>query len=152
MSNWLTTANQRVHARLKARPVDLFAKDRAAMLALPPVAPVVGHRFETRLGRDYYVRMTSNDYSVNPAFIGRMVTVSADLGRVTMKHGDGLIAWHDRVWAKGATITDPAHVEHARTLRHQFQRPRPMTPPVMVRDLADYDRLYGVDFVGERAS
>ena len=96
--------------------------------------------------------MTSNDYSVNPAFIGRMVTVSADLGRVTMKHGDGLIAWHDRVWAKGATITDPAHVEHARTLRHQFQRPRPMTPPVMVRDLADYDRLYGVDFVGERAS
>ena len=122
------------------------------MLALPPVAPVVGHRFETRLGRDYCVRMASNDYSVNPAFIGRMVTVSADLGRVTMKHGDGLIAWHDRVWAKGATITDPAHVEHARTLRLQFQQPRPVTPPVMVRNLADYDRPYGVDFVGERAS
>jgi hypothetical protein len=56
------------------------------------------------------------------------------------------------VWAKGATITDPAHVEHARKLRHQFQQPRPVTPPVMVRNLADYDRLYGVDFVGERAS
>jgi len=152
MSDWLTTANQRVHARLKARPVDLFAKDRAAMLALPPVAPMVGHRFETRLGRDYYVRMTSNDYSVNPAFIGRMVTVSASLGQVMVKHGDNRITSHDRVWARGATITDPAHVEHARKLRHQFQQPRPVTPPVMVRNLADYDRLYGVDFVGERAS
>jgi len=72
--------------------------------------------------------------------------------QVMVKHGDNLITSHDRVWARGATITDPAHVEHARKLRHQFQQPRPVTPPVMVRNLADYDRLYGVDFVGERAS
>jgi hypothetical protein len=39
--------------------------DRHAMLALPPVAPVSGRRLATRLARDHYVRLDSNDYSVH---------------------------------------------------------------------------------------
>jgi hypothetical protein len=34
-----------------------------------------------RLGRDYYLRVDSSDYSVDPTVIGRMVTVTADLSR-----------------------------------------------------------------------
>jgi hypothetical protein len=40
------------------------------MLALPPVAPVVGWRRSERLPRDHYVRIDSNDYSVHPSAVG----------------------------------------------------------------------------------
>jgi hypothetical protein len=44
------------------------------------------------------------------------------------------------------TITDPAHVIAAKVLREQFQRPRPTADPLdaLVRDLADYDRAFGL--------
>ncbi len=57
---------------IKTRPIDRSAADRAAMLALPPVAPSLGWVNRVRLGRDYYVRVDSSDYSVDPAMIGRL--------------------------------------------------------------------------------
>ena len=52
------------------------------MIALPPVAAGIGWRKTARLPRDYYVRLDGNDYSVDPAVIGRRIEVSADLARV----------------------------------------------------------------------
>ena len=46
--------------------------------------PAVGWRARVRLPRDHYVRLASNDYSVDPAVVGRIVEVVADL-----THGDG---------------------------------------------------------------
>lgn len=77
-ADWLGLANARVVRTIKSRPVDLLDADRAAMLPLPPVAPVVGWVNRVRLGRDYYVRVDSSDYSVDPAVIGRFVDVTAD--------------------------------------------------------------------------
>ena len=52
------------------------------------------------------------------------------------------------MWARGMTITDPAHVETAARLRNQFQQPRTMAGAVagddLVRDLSDYDRAFGL--------
>jgi transposase len=143
---WLDLANSRVVRTIKTRPVDQLDADRAAMLALPPVAPVVGWINRVRLGRDYYVRVDSNDYSVDPAVIGRFVDVHADLSRVEVRHDGRLVAAHDRVWARGQTITDVAHVAAAKQLREQFQLPRPAADPAdeLVRDLADYDRAFGL--------
>jgi len=145
-ADWLGLANARVVRTIKARPVDLLDLDRAAMLPLPPVAPAVGWVNRVRLGRDYYVRVDSSDYSVDPAVIGRFVDVTADLARVEVRHEGRLVAAHDRVWARGMTITDPAHVAAAKVLREQFQRPRPAADPheELVRDLADYDRAFGL--------
>lgn len=145
-TDWLTRANSRNVRTIKARPVDLLDADRAAMLPLPPVAPAVGWVNRVRLGRDYYVRIDSNDYSVDPAVIGRFVDVTADLTRVEARHEGRLVAVHDRVWARGMTITDPAHVAAAKVLREQYQRPRPAADPDdgLVRDLADYDRAFGL--------
>jgi transposase len=144
--DWLAKANARVVRTIKARPVDLLDADRAAMLLLPPVAPAVGWVNQVRLGRDYYVRLDSNDYSVDPSVIGRFVDVTADLSRVEVRHEGRLVAAHDRVWARGMTITDPAHVAAAKLLREQFQRPRPApsSDEALVRDLADYDRAFGL--------
>jgi hypothetical protein len=143
---WLDLANARVVRTIKARPVDLLDADRAAMLPLPPVAPTVGWVNRIRLGRDYYVRVDSNDYSVDPAVIGRFVDVRADLSRVEVRHEGRLVAAHARVWARSQTVTDPAHVTAAKQLREQFQLPRPAVDPhdELVRDLADYDRAFGL--------
>ena len=126
-ADWLGLANARVVRTIKTRPVDLLDADRAAMLPLPPVAPAVGWVNRVRLGRDYYVRVDSSDYSVDPAVIGRFVDVTADLARVEVRLDGRLVADHDRVWARGMTITDPAHVAAAKVLREQFQQPRPAT-------------------------
>jgi hypothetical protein len=142
---WLQTANRRVVRTIKARPVDLIEHDRSQMLALPPIPLQLGWREHVRLGRDYYVRLDSSDYSVDPTAIGRMVDVSADLDRVRVRLEGRVVSDHARVWARGATRTDPAHVETARRLRHEFQRPRPTSDAEdLSRDLADYDRAFGL--------
>jgi transposase len=144
--DWLRIANARVVRTIKTRPVDRLEADRAGMLPLPPLAPALGWVNRVRLGRDYYVRLDSCDYSVDPAVIGRFVDVTADLSRVEVRHQGRLIAAHARVWARGLTITDPAHVAAARVLREQYQAPRPAPDPHqgLVRDLADYDRAFGL--------
>lgn len=144
-NDWLERANRRTVRTLKARPIDLVDVDRAAMLALPPIPPRVGWSNTIRLGRDYYVRVDTNDYSVDPNAIGRLVVVTADLERVRVRLDGRVVADHARVWARQMTITDPAHVEVARTLREQFGRPRAAADDHLGRDLADYDRAFGID-------
>ena len=144
-TDWLATANTRVVRTIQARPVDRLEADRSAMLALPPVPPLLGWRSQVRLGRDYYVRVASNDYSVDPTAIGRLVEVHADLDRVQVRLAGRLVGDHPRLWARGCTLTDTTHVETAARLRREFQQPRPR--PVadeLERDLADYDRAFGL--------
>ena len=93
---------------IRARPADLIEADRAAMLPLPPIPPPLGWRHQVRLGRDYYVRLDASDYSVDPAVIGRLVEVTADLDRVRARTDGHVVADHARVWARGTTVTDPA--------------------------------------------
>jgi hypothetical protein len=146
-SDWLTRANARVVRTTKAAPVDLLDADRAAMLALPPIPLHLGWRNKIRLGRDYYVRLDTNDYSVDPSVIGRTVDVAADLERVRVRCEGRIVAEHTRVWARGMTVTDPAHVEIAGWLRKQFQQPRAVAAggDDLVRDLSDYDRAFGLN-------
>ena len=145
-ADWIDGANRRVVRTIKARPIDLVDADRAAMLTLPPVPPRVGWFNQIRLGRDYYVRIDSNDYSVDPTAIGRLVTVVADLQRVVVRLDGRLVADHARVWARHMTVTDPAHVAVAQQLREDFTRPQTRdTDTALVRDLADYDRAFGLD-------
>jgi transposase len=145
-TDWLAIANARTVRTIKSRPIDLLAADRSKMLPLPPVPPAVGWRNRVRLGRDYYVRIDSSDYSVDPAVIGRFVDVTADLAQVQVRHDGRLVAEHNRLWARGQTRTDQAHVATAKLLREQFQRPRPAADPdgALVRDLADYDHAFGL--------
>ncbi len=145
-TDWLNIANGRQVRTIKTRPIDLVDADRAAMLALPPLAPRVGWFNDIRLGRDYYVRVASNDYSVDPAAIGRIVAVTADLRRVRVRLDGRLVADHARGWARQMTVTDPAHVQTAKLLRDQFRQPRHIdNGEALVRDLADYDRAFGLD-------
>ena len=144
-ADWLVKANVRVVRTVKAAPVDRLAADLAAMLPLPPVPLHLGWRNRIRLGRDYYVRVDTSDYSVDPHAIGRLVDVTADLERVRVRLNGKTVADHARVWARGMTVTDPAHVAAAKVLRQQFKAPRPAAVDDLARDLSDYDRAFGLD-------
>jgi hypothetical protein len=116
------------------------------MLVLPPVAPVTGWRLSTRLPRDHYVRCDSNDYSVHPSVVGRRVHVTADLQNVVVTCEGVEVARHQRCWADHQSITDPAHKAAAvvmRQARRLVAVPKTDTG-VAERDLADYDRLFGL--------
>ncbi len=145
-TDWLAFANRRIVRTLGASPVDRLAADLAAMLPLPPIPLHLGWRNRIRLGRDYYVRIDTNDYSVDPRAIGRVVDVTADLHRVRVRLEGRVIADHPRLWARGRVVTDPAHVDAAAGLRRQFQQPRAAAAASddLARDLADYDRAFGL--------
>ena len=53
LGQWLPTANARLVRRTGGRPSDLLTADKAGMLALPPVPPVIGFTARVRLPRDY---------------------------------------------------------------------------------------------------
>jgi transposase len=147
LEQWLVLANNRVHRRLLARPADRVDADRAAMVALPPVSPVVGWRLSTRLARDHYVRVDANDYSVHPSAIGRRVDIHADAGHVEVTCDGRQVAAHVRCWAAHQSITDPLHRDAATLLRaaHHLAKTTPIRAEVEHRNLADYDRMFGLD-------
>ena len=146
LADWLVLANQRQHRRLGCRPIDRWEPDRAAMLVLPPVAPVVGWRVTTRLPRDHYVRLDSNDYSVHPSVIGRRVEVVAGLEQVVVTCEGRVVAHHERCWADHQSITDPAHAAAAVELRQarRLVAVAPVDTAVEHRPLTDYDQVFGL--------
>jgi transposase len=145
---WLTmVANLRKHATTRVIPAQALTADREAMALLPPVAPSTGTTVTTRLGRDYYVSLGGNAYSVHPEMIGRMITVTAGLGRITARCGERVVADHERLWGTAGLVTDPQHVAAAAILREHFgNRPaagRHLDVDVEVADLGAYDAVFG---------
>ena len=147
LGEWLATVNPKSRRVLGCAPTDRIAADRAAMIALPPVAPATGWRHSTRLARDHYIRLDGNDYSVHPAVIGRRIEVVADLGRVKVFCEGRVVADHERAWARHQSISDPEHLTAAKLLRRErigIVRPAP-EPEVEQRALSDYDTALGLD-------
>ncbi|MFD8531680.1 hypothetical protein ACFV0L_30105 [Streptosporangium canum] len=153
LTDWLPRANRRHHRRIQCRPIDRLHADLAAMVALPPIAPVVGWRTSTRLARDHYVRIVSCDYSVHPSVIGRLVEVVAGLEEVIVTCGGQVVARHQRCWAPHQTITDALHAQVAAAMRRACLRTAtaPAKTEVEVeveqRRLSDYDALLGIEGV-----
>jgi transposase len=146
LTDWLQLANQRFHRRIECRPVDRVGVDRQAMVALPPVAPSLGWRHTIRLPRDHWVRVDTCDYSVHPSVIGRQVNVAAGLDTVEVTCAGTLVASHRRSWAAHQTITDPAHAEAAKALRHnRLSTVTSAEADVEQRVLSAYDTAFGVD-------
>ncbi|UYY83519.1 IS21 family transposase [Arthrobacter sp. YA7-1] len=150
LAEWLPIANERKVRATGAGPCELLDKDLARMRPIPALHPHFGFQTRIRLGRDYYVRVLSNDYSVDPSAIGRLIDIRADLATVTAHLGPRLLASHERSWGQRGTITDPEHLHIAGTLRAQLgERPRSRNTAseviVPMRNLADYDTLFNIN-------
>jgi hypothetical protein len=156
LASWLPVANSRMLRRTGEQPGMRITEDLVGMGALPPVPPIIGTSTRVRLGRDYYVRIAGNDYSVDPTVIGRFVDVHAGLATVTMSCAGLPVGRHERCWTTRRTITDPSHVETAGVLRTAFkERTAAMRGPVAaagaavgVRALSDYDDLFDLTTPG----
>ena len=106
------------------------------MAPLPAVMPDTDRRWVLRVPPDPYLRIDTNDYSLDPALVGRRVEVRVDhreVRAVVLDTGE-LACRHQRSFAKHRTITA---LEHARALRERA----PAEPAVEVRPLARYDAL-----------
>ena len=153
LAGWLPRANTRTLRRTAERPGHRVVADTAAMGGLPPIAPATGTVARVRLGRDYYVRILGNDYSVDPGVIGRLVDVHAGLDDVVVTCAGTPVATHPRCWAARQTVTDPAHVATAARLRRAHQEragraPAPVTRAgdhVALRALSDYDEIFALN-------
>jgi transposase len=146
LSAWLPVANQRIVRRIGCAPVTRWEADKAAMLTLPQVPPTLGWRHQVRLPRDHYVRVDGNDYSVDPAVVGRKVQVVADLATVSVSCAGRVVAAHERCWARHQSITDPAHHTTALALAAQARKSTRGAEPELVeeRDLSVYDTAFGL--------
>jgi transposase len=135
---WFAKVNARTHKTLRARPVDRLAEEFEQMTALPEAMPDCARRWVARVPPDPHLRVDTNDYSLDPALVGRRVEVRVDQRHVTAIALDtGEIACrHARVFARHRTITA---LEHARALK--AGRRAPAETQVEVRPLARYDAL-----------
>jgi transposase len=135
---WFLKINARTHKTLRARPVDRLAEEHAVMAPLPAQMPDTARRWVTRVPPDPHLRFDTNDYSLDPALVGRRVEVRVDQQRVRAVALDAaeIACDHQRSFARHRTITA---LEHARTLRDGRQ-PQAQAE-VEVRPLARYDAL-----------
>jgi len=131
-------ANVRFHRTLRCRPIDRLAEERTVMRLLPERMPDVDRRFVTRVPPDPYVRVDSNDYSLDPRLVGRRVELRVSQREVLamMLETGELACRHVRSFARHRTITA---LEHARALREV--RGAPPEPQVETRPLSRYDAL-----------
>jgi len=143
-TGWLRRANNRIHGTTHRRPAEALYEDRGAMMSFPPVLPDPSWRFSTRLPRDHYVRVDTNDYSVNPRFVGRRIDIRVTLDEVTATCDGTEVARHRRCLAKHQTLLHPDHARVLRVMRAEQQVAAAFADTVEQRDLSDYDRMFGV--------
>jgi transposase len=144
LTGWLRRANQRVHATTRVRPAEAMLEDRGAMLGFPPVLPDPAWRFSTRLPRDHYVRVDTNDYSVNPRFVGRRVEVRVTLDEVQVTCDGVDVGRHRRCLAKHQSLLLAEHARTLRAMRAEAIVAAAFADAVEERDLSVYDRATGV--------
>ncbi|MGI8904226.1 MAG: Mu transposase domain-containing protein [Solirubrobacteraceae bacterium] len=145
LDRWFSErANVRLHRTLRERPVDRLAREREVLRALPEPGPDLDRRVVIRVPPQPYVHVDRNDYSIDPALVGRRVEVRVSQREVVaVALGTGELACrHRRVFAASQEICDPAHqaaLERLRSERHRGEAPA--GEDVQIRDLAVYDRL-----------
>lgn len=136
---WFEKANARSHRGLRARPVDRLAEEHEVMRALGE-QPDLDRRWVIRVPQDPYLRFDTNDYSLDPGFVGRRVEARVSQQRLsaTVLDTGELAASHDRSFAKHRTITALGHARALKTLRVQRAGPE---IEVQQRSLDVYDAL-----------
>ena len=109
--HWLAhTANARVHATTKQRPLDLLPREGLA--AMNGIAPYkVADLVSRKAGFDGFVRFGGSRYSLPPEYAGQSVLVGKRDNRIVIRAQDMIVAEHMPAPKAGASVADPAHIE-----------------------------------------
>ena len=121
---WCEAVNHRPKRTLRAKPIELFAAERAALRPLPLHIPEVYDLHFRRVDVEGYVSLHTNRYSVPTDLIGRQLEVRETLERIRVFDGHRLVVEHQPL-EPGAQqrVTLPAH-------RGQKRRHKAPPPPL----------------------
>lgn len=134
---WCDKVNARVHRTTRAVVAERLVAERERMRPLPEPMPETDRRFVTRVPAQPYLRVDTNDYSLDPRLVGRRVELRVsqrEVIAVALDTGE-LACRHQRSFARHRTVTDLAHARALRAGRSDVE------PAVEVRRLERYDAL-----------
>lgn len=118
------TANTRIHATTRERPVDRLRVERTRLRALPQHPPPVELVVSAIVSKEAHVRLDTNTYSVPPRFVGMTALIRADEQTVRVVVDGAEIARHSRCWDRRRAIEDPVHRDQLVARRTGAQGPR----------------------------
>jgi transposase len=104
------TANARIHATTRERPLDRLLIERPRLRALPE------HPFDCDLvdtavvSKECRVALDSNTYSVPPELVGKTVQLRASTTTVRILLDGEEVAAHERCWERRRAIEKPEHL------------------------------------------
>jgi len=132
---WCQQVNQRPKRTLGgATPLELFATETTALVALPLHIPEVYEPHLRRVDVDGYVSLHSNRYSVPAALIGRRLEVRETPEQIRIFDGPRLITAHQRQEAGlNQRLLRPEHQEPRRSRRPS---PPPAPEETLLRSVA----------------
>lgn len=146
---WLDhTANVRLHATTRQRPIDLWTQEQlTAYDSVPPYQTL--QPVPRTVSVEALVHFRGSRYSVPPAHSGTVVTVTAAGGQVVIRQGDLVIAEHREATQTGQCIVHRDHVAELWKITHeQTARPcrqgsnRPQVEPEVSRvDLRTFEEV-----------
>jgi hypothetical protein len=142
--SWCERVNRRVHRTIRAVPLERLGEERERMRALPARLPDTDRCEVLRVPAQPYVRVDRNDYSIDPTFVGRRVEVRVSqehVAAVVLDTGE-LACRHQRCFAGGLTLTDPAHQTELE--RQRVRRRQRHEVEVEIRPLSRYDEVIPV--------
>lgn len=104
----LQVAGLRLHGTTRAKPLESFAVERAALLPLPAVPPDLGSWHQVCVHRDCHVSFERALYSVPFALVGKRLWLRATDSVVSLYQDFRLVATHARARRPGErrTVTD----------------------------------------------
>jgi len=141
LDEWCAKVNQRVHRTTRAVVAERLVQERQRMRPLPAVLPDSDRRLVIRVPAQPYLRIDTNDYSLDPLLVGRRVEVRVSqnqIAAVALDTGE-LACRHRRRFARHLTFTDPGHQAALDRLRGERRRGREVD--VELRPLVRYDQL-----------
>jgi len=109
--HWLEqTANVRLHATTKQRPIDLLAKEN-----LTPLSQQAPYQLSLKQSRkvsvEGYVSFHGSRYSAPPEQVGKTVVVEQGEEKIIIRSADLIIAEHAPATEKGQTVAQAEHID-----------------------------------------
>lgn len=112
---WLeATANVRIHATTRQRPIDLAQLEKEKLLNYHSIAPYqLCYRELRKVSAESFVHWGGSRYSVPPQHVGQTVLVEVQTGqqRIVIRSNNLIIAEHHQAVKVGECITQKAHLD-----------------------------------------
>jgi transposase len=100
---------------------DAFREEKEKLNPLPATLFLARERLRVSIGKTPFARFHTNDYSVPPEYVGKLLDILASHSTVQFIDGLKVVATHTRSWGRCETIEDPIHQAQLRERKKKAQ-------------------------------